>query len=102
MLRCLTAWFILRYKFKNLSLNANFKIFRNYNSERGHVFFHSTSFLNTRRSTLESYFMIAIVGLLVLSTITYGSPNSINLYAKSHHDKAENNDNGKTVASNTD
>ena len=45
--------------------------------------------------------MIAIIGLLVLSTITYGSPNSINLYAKSHHDKAENNDNGKTVASNT-
>ena len=45
--------------------------------------------------------MIVIIGLLVLSTITYGSPNSINLYAKSHHDKAENNDNGKTVASNT-
>ena len=51
-------------------------------------FFISTFFLNTRRSTLQSYFLIAIIGLLVLSTITYGSPNSINLYAKSHHDKA--------------
>jgi hypothetical protein len=101
VLRCLTAYFILRYKFKNLSLNANFRLFRNYNSEQGHDFFRSTFFLNTRRLTVQSYFLIAVIGLLVLSTITYGSPNHINLYAKSHNDKGENNDSGKTVASNT-
>ena len=64
-------------------------------------FFHSTFFFNTRRSTLQSYFLIAIIGLLVLATITYGSPNPIKLYAKSNHDKGENNDSGKTVVSNT-
>ena len=101
MLRCLTAYFILRYKFKNLCLNANFRLFRNYNSEQGHDFFRSTFFFNTRRLTVHSYFLIAVIGLLVLSTITYGSPNPINLYAKSHNDKGENNDSGKTVASNT-
>ena len=101
MLRCLTAYFILRYKFKNLSLNTNFRLFRNYNSEQGHDFFRSTFFLNTRRLTVQSYFLIAVIGLLVLSTITYGSPNHINLYAKSHNDKGENNDSGKTVTSNT-
>src|SRR3954464_5978208 len=67
----LTAYFILRYKFKNLSLNGNFRLFRNYNSEQGHHFFRITFFLNTRRLTVQSYFLIAVIGLLVLSTISY-------------------------------
>lgn len=70
----------------------------------------SSIFLNTKRSTVGSYFLIATIACLVLSTISYGGANSFNLYAKSrNHDKGENinnnnnNDNNdKATLSNTD